>query len=200
MTLSTDIAVVGPIDPEFVFKTALTAVCMASNAPERIGGAKVERSGPGQWRDYSAINTVCGQGLAAWTWVYHREDGSPLYAEDAYEVEEVDDETGIAETWFISPACHVKVNLDTAYGYRGPDGAGCGTLHARVITMLHDEVAKRGCTIKWKNEFTGDWHDGLDGLAGLQDGGESAISWFQSEALPAIAAHIVAGSRLAIES
>lgn len=195
MTLSTDIAIIGPIDPEFLFSNALVAVCLAANEPERIATASVDRDGPSKWRDYDTISTTCGQGLAAWTWVKYRADGSPYRAEDEYETEEDGDR------WFIGPACQALIDIDTAYGYKGTDGSGCGTLHARVIKMIHDEVARVGCTIKWKNEFTGEWFDGLDGLDGLEDGGVAATNWFTADVMPAIAAFISNGNpRAAIES
>lgn len=201
MTLSTDICIIGDVDPEFLFSTALVAVCLAAHEPERIATAKVDRDGPSKWSDYDTISTTCGQGLAAWTWVKYRADGAPLRAMDEYDTEELGaDEDGVADTWFIGPACQALINIDTAYSYKGRDNAGCGTLHARVITMVHDEVAKLGCTIKWKNEFTGEWFDGLDGLDSLEDGGVAATNWFKSDVMPAIAAFISNGSTLAIEA
>lgn len=187
MTLSTYIAVKGEVDPEELFQLTLLAVCLAANEPHRWSTAEIERSEPGQWREHHTINTRCGQGLAAWTFLHYNADGTPLHAEDAYEVDEADADD---DPYFIAPACHSKINLDTAYGYRGDDGSDCSTLHARVIRLLHATLAAREISLSWKNEYTGEWHDGLDGLEEFVGNGVDAGNWFREVAMPAVKAHI----------
>lgn len=200
MTLSTDICIIGDVDPEFAFKTALVSVCMAGDVMTRVHTARVERNEPNEWRDYPTIATECGQGLPAWIHLYYRADGSPLRTVDEYETEEPD-EDGVSDTWFIGPACQVKINLDTAYSYNGPHGIGSGGLHARVIRLIFGQMDNLGCTIKWHNEFTGEWFDGLNGLEELDDSGRAARSWFSDSVLPAITKMAQeSGSTLAIEA
>ena len=78
------------------------------------------------------------------------------------------------------------ISFDTAYGHRGPDGEGCAELHRKYIEVLHDHVTRKGLQIKWQNEFTGEWFDGLAGLDELAKGGADAHDWFSRAVLPAL--------------
>jgi hypothetical protein len=109
-----------------------------------------------------------GQGFDAWLSVHHRTDG-PLATEDVW----VDDD---GYRYLDQKACTVMVNFDTAYGYQDRLG-GCASLHGRYIVMLDRWAKDHGATLEWRNEFTGEFFKGLDGLEDF--GGEEvrAAEW-----------------------
>lgn len=87
----------------------------------------------------------------------------------------------------------VEISIDTTYGFRNDRGESCSDRHARFIHELGSWLDQRGCEWKWKNEYTGEWHDGREGLAEFgryhdSDGGPG--EWFAGVVIPAIAAHI----------
>jgi len=85
--------------------------------------------------------------------------------------------------------CWLEVSFDTAYGYQGPEG-GCGDLHARLVAELGQWLDGQGIGWSWQNEFTGEVHQGYEGLTDLAGSGARASSWFRDIAAPAIAAHM----------
>lgn len=85
------------------------------------------------------------------------------------------------------PPCWYEVSFDTAYSYTGPDGMGCGDLHARLVAELGVWLDAKGVRWKWKNEFTGEVYEGYDALIGLASGGFEATAWFRTVVAPAIA-------------
>jgi hypothetical protein len=92
-------------------------------------------------------------------------------------------------------ASRMHIDFDTAYGYQGPNGEGCSELHASFIFKLR-EYLPESTTIRWQNEFTGDWYVDLDGLETLVSGGLEAQNWFHNIAKPAIEASLPEGSRV----
>src|SRR5690242_14095966 len=60
----------------------------------------------------------------------------------------------------------MEVSFDTAYGYRGPEG-GCGDLHARLVRELGAWLDGRRVRWSWLNEWTGEVHEGYEGLSEL---------------------------------
>ena len=87
-----------------------------------------------------------------------------------------------------APVAFVEVSFDTAYSYRAPNGAGCGDLHAALVNALGAWCDQRGLMWWWQNEFTGEWHEGRDGLDELGEGGKAATDWFVGTVAPAITA------------
>lgn len=164
MTLSTDIVIVEPIDPKTVFDFCLSLVARRFDREPRW-----DYTPAGEGRGFSDAHyaTECGQGLPAWLWVFHATDG-PLTLRDP-----ADD--------YESPApwCNehcVRVNLDTAYGYRGPNGSGCSDLHAWVIQEVAAWLADRGVEKwAWENEFTGEWFGPGDDVRHLGDPEKGAL-------------------------
>ena len=132
-----------------------------------------------------------GQGLCAWLLVTYR-PGSPLTTpqEAGQHLEDCEPDCDGADHY--DRACWLQVNFDTAYSYSGPDG-GCGDLHARVVAELGQWLDERGARWEWRNEFTGEVHQGYDSLTDLGTGGAEASDWFRNIAAPAIAAHIASG-------
>lgn len=132
-----------------------------------------------------------GQGLSAWLMMHYR-PGAPLRsAEQAAGHDEYCEEDCSGREH--RPACWLEISFDTAYGYRGPGGEGCGDLHARVVAELGQWLDKAGVRWSWRNEFTGEVHTGYDRLVDLMSGGFEATAWFQTSALPAILRHATGG-------
>jgi hypothetical protein len=153
------------------------------------------------WRDgreftelgnpWSIFNQL-GRGLPAILDVSYR-PGAPLRTpEQAAEHDDCDayNEPGdppCSETEH-RPACWVEISWDTAYGYTGPDGMGCGDLHARFVAAMAAWCDERSLRWRWRNEFTGEVHDDLGSLIGLVGSGFEASVWLRSTVLPALAA------------
>lgn len=169
MTLNTNIAIKGSVDPEAVF-TQMRLLLGATDA------VPIERTKTG-------IKHPPFQGLAAWLWLKHN-NGDPLLQTEWEDEEE-------KEYFLSSPLhngyAHIVVDLDTGYAYSGPTGESCSGLHARLIAQLGVWLKERGCTWMWQNEYTGDWSVEFEGLAEFAgfhaDGG--AAEWF-SHVLTAI--------------
>lgn len=88
----------------------------------------------------------------------------------------------------------IRVNWDTSYSYRGPNGQSCNDLHAYYIVALGRWLSDRGIRWCWHNEYSGEWFDGVNGLETLSQAGAEAQDWFHAVAVPAIAAHIASRS------
>jgi hypothetical protein len=83
----------------------------------------------------------------------------------------------------------VEVSIDTGYSFMNERGESCSDRHARFVHELGLWLDQRGCEWKWKNEYTGEWHDGREGLVdfGSYHMSESGpAEWFALKALPAI--------------
>lgn len=170
MTLSTYMLVLDPTDVEALYAEANRLV-----AGDRE--VRVSRE-PGQ------IYNACGQGLDAWLTIAYGVDG-PLDVELDTDVEEGEEPY---QRW---PQPHaIRVNWDTAYGYRDSWGRTCNDLHAQYILGVGRWLSARGVRWCWQNEYTGEWFDGPAGLETLSESGAKAQDWFLNAALPAIAEHV----------
>jgi hypothetical protein len=123
----------------------------------------------------------CGVGLPAWLIVQYGPDG-PLLRDDDCNCED-----GYRCLSCRKPDGFIEVSFDTAYGYRGSNGEGCGDLHAALVDRLGAWCDQRRLSWAWYNEFTGEWFAGREGLSDLGDGGRAAMEWYTGTALPAIA-------------
>lgn len=92
------------------------------------------------------------------------------------------------------PPCWYEISYDTAYGYRDENGMGCGDLHARLVAELGAWLDAKGVRWMWKNEFTGEVHEGYESLIELASGGFEASAWFRTMVAPAIAARMAGGA------
>lgn len=79
-----------------------------------------------------------------------------------------------------------EVSFDTAYSYQGPDGEGCGELHARLVTQLGQWLDAQGILWSWQNEFTGEVFERYEGLGELGGPGAQARAWFRDTVVPYI--------------
>jgi hypothetical protein len=171
MTLSTNVFIHDQIDPKLVFDHCALLI----GAPEDASYKQTETS----------INMAPGQGFRAWLLLSHN-NGQPIKTDSDACDEYCDDPCD--QTLPHDPAHWVKVDFDTAYGYRGDDGEGCGDLHAKLVAQLGKWLDSRGVEWSWENEFTGEIHKSYSHLGDLCSGGQEASAWFMGTVLPVIAA------------
>ena len=119
------------------------------------------------------------QGLCAWLMVHYR-PGTALRAKLEHDE---DCEADCDYPGHVLP-CWAEVSFDTAYSYRGPEGSS-GGLHARIVAELGKWLDGQGIPWSWANEFTGEVHEGYEGLTELAPGGAEASAWFRDIAAPA---------------
>jgi len=145
-------------------------------------------------REKSIVNAP-GQGFAAWLITEHNL-GRPFEFESSLPLDsdfwnEFPDELGNERAQFeAEPVGYVDLTFDTSYGFRDDHGRGCSELHAGYVVRVAAHAAELGVGIAWNNEFTGEWHDGIEGLDQFADNGKDAQDWFRNVAAPAVAAHI----------
>jgi hypothetical protein len=155
MTLTTRIAIVEPTPVREVF----------DEARRLIDGENAEyRHEPATYHDdgrYSYRN-LPGQELPALLWVYYGAD-APLMPEDESAYPEDDRSRWPCDQWSI------EVCLDTTYGYRAENGAGCSDLHAWLVRELGRWLTGQGLTWYWYHEYSGDWHPSSDPVTILGD-------------------------------
>lgn len=196
MTLDTHVAIGGgAINVREVFDLCRAMVNTPKGTEPRTDWSIGE--GPG----IRHLSNPGGIGADAWLITYYGVDGpipphvctDGCYLDDAEYVKEGEsrcmdararDEGSPRESGWAS----MVLSFDSSYGHRGPDGESCSDLHRKYIEVLHAYVTRKGLLIKWQNEFTGEWFDGLDGLDDFAKGGADAGEWFRSTVLPAIAA------------
>jgi hypothetical protein len=195
MTLDTRIYVLEQVDVPALFRhcqLVLTPYDEDKRGPDRQlstdGQDETWEAGEHQVRGHEpwTIENKVGQGLPAWLMLHYRPDGPLRSAEDAAAHNEDCDEdcTG---AWHRT-ACWAEISYDTAYGYRGTGGMGCGDLHAVLVGEVGRWLDERGIGWSWRNEFTGEVHTGYESLTELMTGGFEASAWFGSTVLPAILA------------
>lgn len=144
------------------------------------------------------MQTVIGQGLPAWTMVHYRPGGAYRTETEAAahdtdicnvpESEFFDADDPVCDGSHHDPACHLQIDMDTGYGFRGPNGMRCDHLHGVIIARLGVLLDERAAPWSWRNEYTGEVHQGATGLDGLLRAGEAGNAWFDNVAFPAIAA------------
>lgn len=129
-----------------------------------------------------------GIGLNAWVWVNYDQD----IHEHGEDCEDPDEAKYLHSDPTLTGLATHEVNFDTVYGYCGDNGETCSDLHARYITAVGRWCDQQGLKWWWQNEFTGEWHQGAEGLAEFGDAfrDTGAEAWFQTKVIPAIAASI----------
>lgn len=199
MTLDTSIAIgkPTPVRPLFDFCREL----LGTPADTRVNEGVCDGSRLGQKEIYNPG----GIGLPAWLWIYYGADGPfEVHQHDEFcsvtlggKYDTTQQEIDEHAEWIANDPTEngwaaIEVTFDTAYGWRGPSGESCSDLHARLIRAVGQWCDRKGLPWKWQNEFTGEWHDGTDGLDEFGDAFRStgAQDWFTTKVLPAIeAAH-----------
>lgn len=182
MTMSTSIYVRQPVNPERLFRFMQSALSERAQddyhrppgqpyvRPDGSIYEAVEHATTGEW------GNRIGQGLPAILKVIYGADG-PIPV-DRYDCE-------AEHEWCECPpgGAHrvdelrqfepftIEVWLDTAYGYRADNGAGCGDLHAYMIASAAAWLAGQPGSpgVVWTNGETGITSDTLDRLHELGD-------------------------------
>lgn len=160
MTLNTDFYVTTPgIDPDLLWNALLDMVEPKDIRPTRDEYTTEDDApiyGP---KGSVRRNTMVGIGLAAWCFMYYNTDGSEI----ARDEHDTDDPEAVDwdEDIFYVPRSYIRIDFDTAYGYRGPGDEGCSDLHGRIVTYLAGIVTAHGGEYTWKDEFTGEWFTDL---------------------------------------
>lgn len=170
---------------------------------------KVADKNPTIRQTKTSIGNALGQGFDAIFEVDWREDRSAIvwfdraseeenmrrHVPSIYTAEEAAEELFSMESYYGAyPDGVIKIDWDTAYGYRGPGGMTCTDLHAMFIVRLAKEYLEpRGIGFTWQNEYTSEWNVGLTGFDDFGSSGAQAQSWFINTAAPAIAASIANG-------
>lgn len=205
MTLNTDVYILDECDPIEVFRYCQGLLAHFDDRRRPAEDQKFEHSQSTTWRDgehvvepdnHWRIDNEPLQGLPAWLMLRYR-PGSPLRTEEDVAAHDdwcngpwskffTEDEAVCDRSGHDVP-CWIELDFDTAYGYKS-GGMGCGDLHAVLVARLGEWLTAKGLRWKWRNEFTGEVHEGPDHLVELCSGGRDANSWFLNTVLPAIAA------------
>lgn len=145
MTLSTTILILDPTPPEPLFRFGRTLL----GATDAVEWTHEPAPHPLFGTVYPAEMSNClGQGLAAIWKVQYATDG-PLI--DPYPDER---EEGI-------PDHALKVWMDTAFGYHGPNGSRCSDLHAWMVMEVGLWCEERNLRYLWNLDTHIEWYDSV---------------------------------------
>lgn len=162
MTLNTAVYLHGHVDREDLY-----AFCN-----QLVGGT------PRAKRHVSdkSINNAMGQGFDALMWIAANADGSPAQPEPQAHWEDCEPDCDYNH----GPAFHAEITFDTPYG------CGPAVLHAGYLVDLGVWLKGRGVEWSWRNEYTGDIHQGSEpeGFKSLMKSGDNADAWFTNVVLP----------------
>jgi hypothetical protein len=196
MTLNTEVVAITPCDAHDVFHECRRLLGATDAHPfnDEDRGAKTYATRDGDERQIYPeddgvweIGNQIGIGLPALMWVEYRPGLEPRRTpEEHHRCEDYCDPD--CDRKYHDPACWVEIHFDTAYGYRGANGEGCGDLHARLLFDLGQWFDERKIGWGWENEFTGEWHyeDKYKALKELVSGGGQAMTWFVETVQPLI--------------
>jgi hypothetical protein len=204
MTLDTRIAVraVAPVSAREIFMYCRALI----DTPDHV---KIEdKVEDGERQGQKSLWHSPGLGLDGWLIMYYGADGPMNHVCSKYCPRKV----GLAE-WDEKKRYHVtqddidehraeigedptengwataEISIDTGYSFMNDRGESCSQRHARFVFELGQWLDGLGCQWKWKNEYTGEWHDGYEGLEDfggfhMSEGGPA--EWFAGVALPAM--------------
>lgn len=167
MTLSTKMIICQPVPPKQLWDFTLDLLTRDERMPkEKVAyeyipvGEHTFPSGHKGYQEQARFGTIPDQGLPAWTFLFHADDGPLKYwdAEEIEEVREIDGDPDWEPPWFNEH--YLRFDFDTGYGYTAPNGAHCGDLHAWLVTEVAQWLAERGVTkVVWQLEYDGTWHE-----------------------------------------
>ncbi len=162
MTLTTRVELTGPITTDAAFDLALHALLRAADELHRLDGVATERDATLRG-DRTSIGTVIGQGLPGITTAKGYDDNRQLR----------------------DPLPHdAEVAWDTVYGHHSRVWPTVEALHGAALVALHATLPE-GVTMRWRNEYTGEWFDCLGGLDEFVGGTRIralAIAWVERTA------------------
>ena len=183
MTLSTKIYIHQPIDIRPLFDWINRELLHVPEGNIEEDEELRETSSVADWYvpGHRRLSNLLGQGYNALLWIDYRRDAELLHDgkcdEDCAEIE--------CENGRQHPSHYVWVRFDTGYSYQDEHG-GVANLHARYVAQVGRWLDERGIAWSWCNEFTGEVHQGTEGLVGLCTQGAEAQKWFRELVLPTI--------------
>lgn len=183
MTRETTIYLMGKVDFKELYEFC-NSLIGAENPQFTISRSAAEGE-----KGYLTYSNRIGQGFNAILKVQtHEAHNVNLedYFDELYEEDYEDCED--PEPRMLEPACAMLVSFDTAYGHKDTYG-GVNALHGRYIIALHDWLATKGIKIKWKEEYTGEIHDGLDNIERMIENNDDIV-FYRTVFLPSVAMHM----------
>lgn len=120
---------------------------------------------------HRVIQHPCSVGLPAWImskwWAERPHDPAAALLADKWNYEGYDAEDpfstplleGVLERSLNTPYC-MELSFDTAYSYRGANGAGCAHLHAWLVRELGQWLDDHHKRWAFLDEYTGKWNIG----------------------------------------
>lgn len=161
MTLHTRVAVTTalPVPPEDALRHLLT---LMQATPEQV--SRMQTRAPDPTAEYewdrtrpNSVNMPPGIGLPALSWVDYSNTREPLPLDE----DETDslEEAASDPDKFYSPRAHAVIHFDTAYGYKSPNGAGCGDFHAWLVREMGAWLESHGASWTWYDESGNGWHE-----------------------------------------
>ena len=162
MTLKTRFYVTTPgIDPQAIWDLLMAHVETEDTVPNTVytGPAKYGRIGQ------TLKSTRRGSGRNALCHMYYTEteEEIPQHPSETDDPELEDLENDV----HYNPHAYIELSFETAYGYRGPDGEECSDLHRTILLSLSSYVTSHGGEFIWNDEFTGEWHTGIEPISTL---------------------------------
>lgn len=185
MTLNTEVVATTPCDPQELFHFCRSLLGATETHPYTDKPRHEIWKEPGLHK----IGNAIGIGLPALMWAIYRPGLEPRRTPEESVAHDEGCDTD-CDGKYHDPACWVEVHFDTAYGYRGDRGEGCGDLHAQLLFDLGQWFDERKIGWGWQNEFTGEWHyeDHYAALKELCSDGGRAMAWFTETVQPLVEA------------
>jgi hypothetical protein len=169
MTLSTNIVIRQPVPAETLFR-----YCQSLLGPVDAQVSSHEKDYNGDMAYYNKI----GQGLPALMSVHYGADGPMRAGEvnpDDYEGGEASEDYQADLKYTKNRRGCVRINFDTGYGYKAPNGAECNDLHAWLIVKVFEWLQSYPVEWVWEQEFTGEWYDSVLDVHQLGDPEKGAL-------------------------
>lgn len=187
MTLNTSVYILDPIDVEELFAWGNDNLIKPSSTPRvtRYSIGDLPYSFDSTPITHAHVGNDLGQGFDAIFDIDHWEGA----LHDAAEEEEDED---MKKYFSNRPKHYAEVSFDTSYGFKEssahPGISGCDNLHALYVGLLHQHLSEKGVRMAWKNEYSGEIFEGINGIDTLLKDGDDTQEWFHNIAKPTIEA------------
>jgi len=167
MTLNTSVLILDPTDRDELYEFVNGLLVLSSEFDSDFVPEKsVTEFG---------IGNHLGQGLPAILDIDAHADGKTMITPEHSDYCEDD-----CEHWSCTTSRYAEISFDTAYGYRGPAGENCNTLHMSYILNIAEWAKERNLRVMWSNEYTGELHspDDTAAIVKFLGSGDDAMKWF----------------------
>lgn len=159
MTLKTRFYVTTPgIDPQAIWDLLMAHVETEDTVPNTVS------TGPTKYGQ-TLKSTRRGSGRNALCRMYYTESEEeiPRHPSETDDPELEDLENDV----IYVPRAYITLSFDTGYVYRGPDEEDCSGLHRTILLSLASYVISHGGDFIWNDEYTGEWHTGIEPISTL---------------------------------